>query len=60
MDNNIDRVTLDRLKDRHVVSMLDQHEEDIWELLSHGAAKAAIVRMHGCSWQTVHNWVNRK
>ena len=42
------------------VSKLDQHEDEIRKLLSHGVAKAAIARMHGCSVQTVHAWVRRK
>lgn len=27
--------------------------------MSHGVAKAAIARMYGASWQTVHVWVRR-
>jgi len=36
------------------VSKLDQYGDDIWKMLSHGVAKAAIARMYKCSWQTVH------
>ena len=42
------------------VSKLDQYEDEIRELLSHGVAKAVIARMYGCSWQTVHARVRRK
>jgi len=38
---------------------LDQYEDEISKLLSHGVAKAAIARMYGSSWQTVHAWVRR-
>ena len=51
---------LGRPKGSYGVSKLDQHEDDIRKLLSHGVAKAAIARMHGCSWQTVHAWIRRK
>ena len=50
---------LGRPKGSHGVSMLDQHEDRIREYPGHGVSKAAIARMHGCSWQTVHNWVMR-
>lgn len=48
-----------RPRGSHGVSMLDQHEDRIREYPGHGVSKAAIARMHGCSWQTVHNWVRR-
>ncbi len=51
---------LGRPKGSFGVSKLDQHEDEILKLLSHGVAKAAIARMYGSSWQTVHNWVQRK
>jgi DNA invertase Pin-like site-specific DNA recombinase len=51
---------LGRPKGSHGVSKLDLHEDDIRKkLLSHGVAKAAIARMYGSSWQTVHAWVRR-
>ena len=50
---------LGRPKGSHGVSMLDQHEDRIREYPGHGVSKAAIAMMHGCSWQTVHNWVMR-
>lgn len=50
---------LGRPKGSFGVSKLDQYEDEIRKLLSHGVAKAAIARMHGCSWQTVHAWVRR-
>ena len=51
---------LGRPKGSYGVSKLDQHEEEIRKLLSHGVAKAAIARMYGSSWQTVHAWVRRR
>jgi putative DNA-invertase from lambdoid prophage Rac len=51
---------LGRPKGSYGVSKLDQHEDDIQKLLSHGVAKAAIARMYGSSWQTVHTWVRRR
>jgi DNA invertase Pin-like site-specific DNA recombinase len=51
--------TLGRPKESYGVSKLDQYEDEIRKLLSHGVAKAAIARMHGCSWQTVHAWMRR-
>jgi DNA invertase Pin-like site-specific DNA recombinase len=50
---------LGRPKGSHGKSMLDEYEDEIRRLLANGVAKAAIARMHGCSWQTVHNWVKR-
>jgi len=52
--------TLSRPKGSYGVSKLDQHEAEILKLLSHCVAKAAIARMHECSWQTVYAWVRRK
>lgn len=51
---------LGRPKGSYRVSKLDQYEDEIRRLLSHGVAKAAIARMHGCSWQTVHAWMRRR
>ena len=51
---------LGRSKGSYGVSKLDQHEDEIRKLLSHGVAKAAIARMYDSSWQTVHNWVRWK
>jgi DNA invertase Pin-like site-specific DNA recombinase len=51
---------LGRPKGSYGVSKLDQYGDDIRKLLSHGVAKAAIARMYGCSWQTVHTWTQRK
>ena len=51
---------LGRPKGSYGVSKLDQYENEIRKLLSHGVAKAAIARMYGCSWQTMHTWVGRK
>ena len=51
---------LGRPKGSYGVSKLDQHEDEILKLLSHGVAKAAIARMYGSSWQTVHAWVRRR
>jgi DNA invertase Pin-like site-specific DNA recombinase len=48
---------LGRPKGSHGKSMLDEHEAEIRRLLENGVAKTAIARMHGCSWQTVHNRV---
>jgi putative DNA-invertase from lambdoid prophage Rac len=50
---------LGRPKGSYGVSKLDQYEDEIRKLLSHGVAKAAIARMYGSSWQTVHPWVRR-
>jgi len=46
---------LGRPKGNHGVSILDQHEERIREYPGHCVSKAALARMHDCSWQTVHN-----
>lgn len=53
-------IPLDRQKGSYGVSKLYQHEDEIRRLLSHGVAKAAIARMYGSSWQTVHAGVRRK
>lgn len=50
---------LGRPKGSYGVSKLDQHRDEIIKLLLHGVAKAAIARMYGSSWQTVHTWVRR-
>ena len=50
---------LGRPKGSYDVSKLDRHSDEIRKLLSHGVAKAAIARMYGSSWQTVHAWVRR-
>ena len=50
---------LGRPKGSYGVSKLDQHEDEIRKLPSHGIAKAAIARMYGSCWQTVHAWVRR-
>jgi DNA invertase Pin-like site-specific DNA recombinase len=51
--------TLGRPKGSYGVSKLDQYEDEIRRLSSHGVPKAAIARMHSCSWQTVHTWMRR-
>jgi DNA invertase Pin-like site-specific DNA recombinase len=51
---------LGRPKGSYGVSKLDQHEDEIRKPISHGVAKAAIARMYGSSWQTVHVWVRRQ
>ena len=45
---------LGRPKGSYGVSKLDQYEDEIRKLLSHGVAKAAIAGMQDCSWHTVH------
>jgi DNA invertase Pin-like site-specific DNA recombinase len=50
---------LGRPKQSFGVSKLDQHEDEIRKLLSHGVSKAAIARMYGSSWQTVQSWARR-
>ena len=42
------------------MSKLDQQADEILKLLSHGVAKAAIARVYGSSWQTVHAWVRKR
>ena len=60
-DDKLDTIKpLGRPKGSYGVSKLDQHEDEILKLLSHGVAKAAIARMYGSSWQTVHAWVRRR
>ena len=48
-----------RLKGSYHVSRLDQYDGEIRKLLSHGVANAAIARIYGSSWQTVHKWLRR-
>ena len=50
---------LGRPKGSYGVSKLDQHEDEIRKLPSNGVAKAAIARMYGSCWQTVHAYVRR-
>ena len=57
---NAEGKQLGRPKGSYGVSRLDQYEENIRKLLSHGVAKAAIARMYGASWQTVHAWIRRR
>ena len=51
---NAEGKQLGRPKGSYGASKLEQHEDEIRKLLSHGVAKAAIARMYGSSWHTVH------